>query len=186
MNQMQTTIARKRSRAGFSLIEVLFAIGMLGIGIVGILSLFTTGISAAAWSQNTTSAAMEAQSLYTRILSETDNNGNRIFLNRIADPKSPPPPTKPSKEWIHSENGGETPVKIDNDRELWWTCRVSKYQMDLDDPMDKAKDKMKPPYTALPYGLYQICIAVYRNTNEVWKSDKPPIVTYTTYVSAGY
>lgn len=176
---------RNRKAGGFSLIEVLFAIGMLGIGIVGILSLFTTGISAAAWSQNTTSAAMEAQSLYTRILSETDNNGQRIFLNRIADPKAPPPPTSPSKEWIHSDANNKTPVKIDADRDLWWSCRVSKYQMDLDDPLDAGKDKKTAPYKELPYGLYQITIAVYRNTNESWK-EKPPIVVYTTYVSAGY
>jgi Tfp pilus assembly protein PilV len=186
MNEPRTVRTARTARTGFSLIEVLFAIGMLGIGIVGILSLFTTGISAAAWSQNTTSAAMEAQSLYTRILSETDSNGQRIFLNRIADPKAPPPPTKPSRDWIHSDTNSSTPVKVDADRELWWTCRVSKFQMDRDDPMDATKDKTKTPDLPLPYGLYQICIAVYRNTSEKWQGNKPPIVTYTTYVSAGY
>jgi type II secretory pathway pseudopilin PulG len=176
---------RKRPASGFSLIEVLFAIGMLGIGIVGILSLFTTGISAAAWSQNTTSAAMEAQSLYTRILSETNESGERIFLNRIADPSKPPSPTKPSNDWIQSSANERTPVKVDPDRELWWSCRVSKYQMDLEDPLDADKDQKPPKYKELPYGLYQIAIAVYRNTADKWK-EKPPIVVYTTYVSAGY
>jgi len=175
-----------KGTSGFSLIEVLFAIGMLGIGIVGILSLFTTGISAAAWSQNTTSAAMEAQSLYTRILSETDSNGQRIFLNRIADPKAPPPPDAPSKEWIQSDANSKTPVKVDPDRDLWWSCRVSKFQMNLDDPMDGGKDLKTAPNKPLPYGLYQLAIAVYRNTKETWTSEKPPIVVYTTYVSAGY
>ena len=170
---------RSRSARGFSLIEVLFAIGMLGIGIVGVLSLFTTGISTAAWSKNLTSAAMEAQSLYTRVVSEVDAKNERLYLKRINDPKNPTV-VDPDNEWIHTTNGGKDPVKVDQDRDVFWQCRVSKKPMDPDFPLDSSKDKVKEP--TLPLGLYQIAIAVYRN----WQPGKEPIVTYTTFVTAGY
>jgi Tfp pilus assembly protein PilV len=159
--------------------------GMLAIGVVGVISLFATGLQASTWSNNTTKAAMEARTLYTRILAETDDKGNRIFLNRISDPQKPPAATAPSKEWIHSANASREPVKIDPEGSLWWACRVSKYQMDADDPLDAGKDKKAKPYKELPYGLYQICIAVYRHDKENW-TEKPPVAVYTTYVTAGF
>ncbi|MCY3017614.1 MAG: prepilin-type N-terminal cleavage/methylation domain-containing protein [Planctomycetota bacterium] len=173
-----------RGSGGFSLIEVLFAISILAVGIVGILSLFTTGISAAAWSGNMTTAAMEAQSLYTRVVSEVDANNERVFLRRIADPKSPSA-NPPDNEWIHQDNNILDPILVDPDREWWWQCRVTKYQMDLDAPLESAKDispQNNPSAKQFPIGLYQIAIAVYRN----WKPNKPPVVTYTTFVTAGY
>lgn len=175
----------RRGRAprhgGFSLIEVLFAISILAVGIVGILSLFTSGISAAAWSGNMTTAAMEAQSLYTRVVSEVDANNDRIFLRRIADPKIPFPRNLPDNEWIHTDGGSVSdPVLVDPDREWWWQCRVTKYPMDLDSPLDSRIDLTGGK--EFPFGLYQIAIAVYRN----WKPGKAPVVTYTTFVSAGY
>jgi type II secretory pathway pseudopilin PulG len=175
--------SRRRVSAGFSLIEVLFAIGMLGIGIVGILVLFTTGISAAAWSGNMTSAAMEAQSLYTRVISEVDTNGKRKFLCRINDPDNPTV-VDPDHEWIHNTSDTSPPELIDNGRDLWWQCRVAKYPMDKEEPMNPAKDgKFKAPAEPiLPNGLYQIAIAVYRN----YKDGKDPVVVYTTFVTAGY
>src|SRR5689334_3405606 len=117
---------------GFSLIEVLFAIGMLGMGIVGILALFTTGISAAAWSGNMTSAAMEAQSLHTRAISEVDTNGKRKFLCLINDPDAPTV-KDPDHEWIDNSSDSITPALIDNGRDLWWQCRVTKYPMDKEE-----------------------------------------------------
>jgi Tfp pilus assembly protein PilV len=180
-------LARRRgARArpgGFSLIEVLFAIGMLGIGIVGVLSLFTTGISAASWSGNVTSAAMEAQSLYTRVVAEVDTNNERVFLNRINDPKNPVA-QDPAATWIHTSSDQEDPVLVDEEREWWWQCRVSKYQMDLESPLDQNKDadKMDPSAKPYPMGLYQIAIAIYRN----WRPGRQPVVVYTTFVTAGY
>jgi type II secretory pathway pseudopilin PulG len=194
-SKLQHKRGMRPGSGGFSLIEVLFAIGMLGIGIVGILSLFTTGLSAASWAGNTTSAAMEAQSLYTRIVSEVDVQNKRVFLNRINDPDNPSA-KDPKSDWIHDDTNSETPVKVDqwlvdtgkvpgNEmRELYWSCRVSKYPMDLEDPLNLTKDgdKKTPALTILPNGLYQIAIAVYRN----YKPGKEPVVVYTTYVTAGY
>jgi len=175
---------RARARGGFSLIEVLFAIGMLGIGIVGILALFTTGISAAAWSGNMTSAAMEAQSLYTRVISEVDPaTGKRKFLTLIKDPDVPSA-KDPVNDWIHNTSNSAPPELVDDGRDLWWQCRVAKYPMDKEEPLNPAKDgdKKAPPEQMLPNGLYQIAIAVYRN----YKDGKEPVVVYTTFVTAGY
>ncbi|HYG73635.1 MAG TPA: hypothetical protein VEK08_01280 [Planctomycetota bacterium] len=178
-------VMRRARNSGFSLIEVLFAIGMLGLGIVGILALFTTGLSAAAWSGNMTSAAMEAQSLYTRVVAETDKNtGQRIYLKRIKDPNLATTDPKPDNMWIHNDSNQEKPEQVDLDRDLWWQCRVSKYPMDKDDPMNPNKDgdQKAPQEPMLPTGLYQIAIAIYRS----WKPGKDPLCVYTTYVTAGY
>jgi len=179
---LNAPIGRRRGARGFSLIEVLFAIGMLGIGIVGVLALFTTGINAASWSKNMTTASMEAQSLYTRLVSEVDLTNKRIFLNRINDP-AVPTAQDPDNEWIHQAGNLKEPCKVDPERDLWWQCRVSKFQMDPDDPLDGSKDKTtEKPH---PVGLYQVAIAVYRNGSETWKP-REPIVVYTTFVTAGY
>lgn len=173
----------KRGKQGFSLIEVLFAIGMLGIGIVGVLSLFTTGISAAAWSGNMTSAAMQAQSLYTRVVGQVDINNKRMFLNRINNPENYTD-ADPDNEWIHVAGNVKDPIRADAETDWWWQCRVTKYAMDQDDPLDASKDANVKNANAKPYpmGLYQVAIAVYRN----WKAGKEPVVVYTTFVTAGY
>jgi len=178
----QACLARRRrtSLRGFSLIEVMFAIGMLAIGIVGVLSLFTTGIQAAAWSNNMTSASMEAQSLYTRVVAEVDPVGKRIFLCRINDPNNPIS-KDPANEWIQTDGNQQDPVQTVTDGQWWWQCRVTKYAMDPESPMDKTQDAKTNPF---PTGLYEIAIAVYRNWSPSHK--KPPIVVFTTFVTAGY
>ena len=74
---------KKRCQRGFSLLELLFAIAIMGFGIMGILSVFVTGLSAASWSQNSTTGAVEAQTLAAKIASDVDAGGNFIYLNRI-------------------------------------------------------------------------------------------------------
>jgi prepilin-type N-terminal cleavage/methylation domain-containing protein len=134
------TYRRRGTRRGFSLLEVIFAIAMLSIGIIGILSLFTTGISLASDSANLTAASMEAQSLLTRILSETRGTGvnaERVFLKKIN------PGTKEKcPEYIQatfSKDGvkwgsGKEPVLIDPDRDYWWVCRVKPVRSDYRPP----------------------------------------------------
>jgi prepilin-type N-terminal cleavage/methylation domain-containing protein len=173
---------------GFSLIEVLFAIAILGFGVMGLLSVFSAGISAAAWANSLTSAAVEAQTLAARVSSEVDAGGARIFLNRMQGPMSL---GGPDNEWIHTAGNLKEPVLIDPDpaspndpskasSDLWWQCRVTGWVMDEKSPLDATKDDKTRVYQR---GLYQIAIAVYRN----WKpsSNAKPVAVYTTLVMAG-
>ena len=190
---------RKIVSRGFSLIEVLFAIGMLGVGIVAILSLFTTGIASAAYSGNVTTCAMEVQSLYTRVISESNGPPSaypatvppqltREFLFRMALLVDNGNAMANPSMWIHNDrNNTPDPVLVDNNRDLYWQCRSSKNPMNKDTPMDVAQDDKTTTY---PKGLYQIAIAVYRNipAGGAWGNmanpPKQPIAVYTTLVTA--
>jgi Tfp pilus assembly protein PilV len=165
------------SVSGFSLLEVLFAIAMLAVGIGGLLSLFTAGITAASDSGNMTAAALEAQTLATRIATEVEevpvDGGKKgetatqkVFLERIVK----------GKEWIHTASNSQPPVLIDPKRDYWWQCRARNVPLDPDD-LFKDDASNKTPY---PPGLYQIVIGIYRN----YKLGKRPIAVYTTLVRA--
>jgi prepilin-type N-terminal cleavage/methylation domain-containing protein len=172
MNSRAQTLLR--SQCGFSLIEVLFAIVIMGVGVLGILSLFANGLTWTSASQNTTNAAVTAQSLAGRIVSEVDTNTppGHPFLDRIVQGKS----------WIQDGTNGPIPVRFDGanaDNDLWWSCRASKLPMNPDSYDDPSKDNVAKPY---PDGLYQIAVFVYRN----YKAGKPPVAVYTTLVTAGY
>ncbi len=163
--------ALKPMPSGFSLSEALLALGVLGLGTVGILALFTTGISTASQSGNTTTASMEAQSLLARILSEDDEPvagtpARRRFLSRIAA----------GKEWIQREDGAEEPAELDAARQLSWACRASHVPLNLRQPLKGPAEYAEP----LPPGLYQIAIAVYRE----YPQRKDPIAVFTTLVRA--
>ncbi len=165
---------RRKRAAGFSLIEVLFAIVIMGVGILGILSLFGNGLTFTSASQNTTAAAMTAQSLAGRVVTDVDTATppNHPYLDRIVMGKS----------WVQDATGTPVPVRFDGanaDNDLWWSCRASKNPMNpaaFDDP---TKDNAAQPY---PTGLYQIAVFVYRN----YKAGKQPVAVYTTLVTAGY
>ncbi len=184
--QLTVTPARLRRRnGGFSLIEVLFAIGLLGTGVVGVLALFTTGLSAANYANNLTNAAMEAQTLYTRVLTETDNSGRRVFLYRIQDPNNATS-RLPANDWIHDSGGGSTPIPMIDNPEFSWQCRVTHWPMDKEDPLNPAKDN-RDNSAVYPAGLFQLCIAVYRNSKPgEFTPGKDPIIVVTSFVTAGY
>lgn len=168
----------KRMRAlttrAFSLIEVLFAIAIMGVAIIGILSLFTTGLVSSAASQNLTSAATTAQSIAARVVSEVDTATppGHPFLDRIVAGNS----------WIQDASNSATPVLVDAanpDSDLYWSCRVSKNPMNPNSYDDPTKDDTTAP---LSPGLFQIAIFIYRN----YKAGKAPVTVYTTLVTAGY
>ncbi len=64
-------------RSGFSLIEVVIAIGIISFALVGILGLFPVAMDAATKSQQETQAALIARTLYTDINATT---GTKRFL----------------------------------------------------------------------------------------------------------
>src|SRR6185295_7962014 len=205
-----TTMRRTRLRrsAGFSLIEVIFAIAMLGIGIVGILSLFTAGLASAARSQNSSNASMEVQSLITRILTESDN-AKPVAKRKVLDyiHKSTDSAGSNAHEWIHFDENvkfvnSSKPVRIDEKRDLFWKCRCKPVHSDRndkgdvvdwyppmspDDPFEmnsKYTDKSK----AKQYvnGLYEIAIAVYRSQKDEISDSQQPIAVYMTFITAGF
>ena len=158
----------------FSLIEVLFAIAIMGIAIIGILSLFTTGLVSSSASQNLTTAASTAQSLAARVTTEVDGSTppGHPFLDRIIQGKS----------WIQDNSNSNVPALVDTanpDSDLFWSCRVSKNLMNPNSYDDPTKDDATQPYTT---GLFQIAVFVYRN----YKPGKTPVTVYTTLVTAGY
>ena len=136
--------APRRKPSGFSLIEVIFAIAMLGIGIVGVLSLFTAGLTSASKAANSSSASMEVQSLLTRILTESDGDGtkpvsHRLVLDRINVAGNPPGSNL--HPWIHFEtktdgtitfSDSEKPARIDPKRDLFWKCLCRPVHSDRD------------------------------------------------------
>ncbi len=126
--------AHRRRQRGFSLIEVIFAIAMLGIGIVGVLSLFTAGLTSASKASNSSAASMEVQSLLTRILTESDGDGTKPVSHRLVLDQinvSGNPPGTNQHPWIHFETkpdgtisfaNTEQPCRIDPARDLFWKC----------------------------------------------------------------
>ena len=163
-----------RATRAFSLIEVLFAIAIMGIAIIGILSLFTTGLVSSSASQNLTSAATPAQSLAARVSAEVDaaTPPNHPFLDRIVL----------GKTWIQDNSDSFVPVLVDAanpDSDLYWSCRVSKNSMNPNSYDDPSKDDATKPLAA---GLFQVAIFVYRN----YKPGKAPVTVFTTLVTAGY
>jgi prepilin-type N-terminal cleavage/methylation domain-containing protein len=50
-------------RGGFSLVEVLFAIGVVGVGLLGLFSVFVTGMRANAYGRNTAEATNHARQI---------------------------------------------------------------------------------------------------------------------------
>lgn len=146
---MRNIQRQQRRSSGFSLIEVIFAIAMLGIGIVGILSLFTAGLSSASKSQNSSIASMEVQSLLTRILTESDGDGTKAVSKRLVLEHINPTPvgntfSQPGNnphQWIQFEtadNGTisftdqEKPCRVDTKRDLFWKCLCKPVHSDKD------------------------------------------------------
>lgn len=69
---------RMRSRSGFSLIEILIAIVVLAIGIMGVLGALTYGLKAGEYSSRTTQATNLSRRLLERVLVDQAWNGNAL------------------------------------------------------------------------------------------------------------
>lgn len=199
---------KARSEHGFTLVEVLFAMAILGVGIVGILSLFVSGINMAGWAGNRSQASMETQSLYGQIISysSTDTSisppeSKRLYIE-IMRTKFYPGVAGAYKWangtnqaisiWLHQNaltdfTGAKTgptfsdPVIISLGHDYWWKCRVANYMLDKKDPMSTEADVDTPELKAKinPPGLVSVAIAIYRQ----WKRGKEPLAVYTTLLS---
>lgn len=181
---------RTRSEAGFTLVEVLFAIAILGVGIVGILTLFVSGINMAGWAGSRSQASMESQSLYAQILSYCDNSATpkRYYIEIMRDKFYPGNKwsSSPISIWIHqcimgnaTDRTGDAyryPIAISAGHDYYWQCRVTNYMMDKRDPIGTAT-----PGTAdiNPPGLVEVALAIHKQ----WKAGKEALAVYTTLLS---
>lgn len=73
---MQSQVRRRNTRAGFTLIEILIALVVLFIGIVGIIALFPIGIKATRASVEDTNSALIAESIHHAIIIAMRNERN--------------------------------------------------------------------------------------------------------------
>jgi type II secretory pathway pseudopilin PulG len=190
------TIARagRAATAGqggaFTLVEVLFAIAILGVGIVGILSLFVSGVGAARWAGRRSGAAMQAQSLYSQILTYEDNAGLRVYPKKMQETffeATGAWKKTPAMIWVQSlvpgpyDANSRDPVQVSEQSRFWWQCKVGNYMFNVDDPLKLDDDKEATNDTTKqnPWGLVSIAIAVYQD----WREGKEPISVYTTLLT---
>jgi prepilin-type N-terminal cleavage/methylation domain-containing protein len=176
----------RRRGAGFTLIEILFAIAILGVGIVGILSLFISGISAASWANSRSAAAMQAQSMFGQVLAATDPVAptKRLYLERmkkkffntvtsnwITDPAV-------MTAWVHNVSDSDaTPVAVVPGSDFYWQCLSANYMLAKDDPLNATLPVPAPKVNAA--GLVEVVIAVYKS----YRPGKPPISVYATLLT---
>jgi len=174
---------RRRRNAGFTLIEILFAIAILGVGIVGILSLFISGISAASWANSRSEAAMQAQSMFGQVLAATDPAAptKRLYLERMKkkffDGSSNWNTTSTVTAWVHNANDSDaTPVAVAPGSDFYWQCLSANFMLDKNTPLSTA---VPPGSKTNAAGLVEVVIAVYKN----YKAGKEPISVYATLIT---
>ena len=89
--------ARKPSiglkQSGFSLIEIILALGIISFALVGILGLFPVAVDAATSSQRETHAALIARSIFDQLNARPESPKRIIGLSEDFDGSSPAPVT---------------------------------------------------------------------------------------------
>jgi uncharacterized protein (TIGR02598 family) len=78
-------------KSGFSLIEIVLAIGIISFALVGILGLFPVAVNAAANSQNETQAALIARSIFDQLGDQPESNARSVNLAETFDSQTPSP-----------------------------------------------------------------------------------------------
>lgn len=154
----------------FGVLEILFAVALLTIACVGLVYTFLLRPPEPTLVGDDTvvSPSMEAMALYERIFSEGDpaKPGTKLFLNRILA----------GNQWIHDTGNSATPVKLNQDGKLYWSCRASRNAMDR---FDLRKDAL--PIHEYPKDQYQIAILIYRDYQP--GSEQEPITYYTGVIN---
>jgi prepilin-type N-terminal cleavage/methylation domain-containing protein len=173
---------RRRRKAGFTLIEILFAIAILGVGIVGILSLFISGISAASWANSRSAAAMQAQSMFGQVVAATDPAAptKRLYIERMklkffgaGNWLS----NAPLSGWFHNAGDSDaTPVAVAAGSDFYWQCLAANYMLAKDNPLNAT---VPPGSKTNAAGLVEVVIAIYKN----YKPGKEPISVYATLIT---
>jgi prepilin-type N-terminal cleavage/methylation domain-containing protein len=104
------------SKSGFTLVELMIAVSMLAIGILGMAQVFAVADRHTAYSREETTAVYLAQEIREKILSETFTDIVSIFDN--TDTEVPESVREPSQDWaqhLHDRMGptGRGTVQVD-------------------------------------------------------------------------
>ncbi|MBW8863810.1 MAG: hypothetical protein JF609_02605 [Verrucomicrobia bacterium] len=137
----------RASHAGFSLIEIVLALGIISFALVGILGLFPVAVNAAADSQHETQAALIARSIFDQL---------------EATPNTPKRTIKPAKKY---DDRSVPPVVIDlskNDSAPPMGFDADGFPLaSADDPSAAYKVNIAvTPITTPDYGLSQVVVTV--------------------------
>lgn len=80
-------------KSGFSLIEIILAIGIISFALVGILGLFPVAVNAATDSQRETQAALIARSIFDQLEARPESAVRKVNVSTEFDNESPAPVT---------------------------------------------------------------------------------------------
>jgi uncharacterized protein (TIGR02598 family) len=110
MKRATVSGGRARTRS-FSLIEVVIALGVITVGIVGILAVFPTALQTGHSAQDETRAAHIAQSVFGSLVAQAPSQFSNVQLPLY-------PPLSPSPSPINLTTSSSYPLYADNDGQL--------------------------------------------------------------------
>jgi uncharacterized protein (TIGR02598 family) len=106
----RATTSRRRARThSFSLLEVVIALGVIAVGIVGILAVFPTALQTGHSAQDETRAAHIAQSVFGSLVAQAPSQFNNVQI-RLSDPLTLSPSidlTTTSSYTLYAGNDGQ-------------------------------------------------------------------------------
>jgi uncharacterized protein (TIGR02598 family) len=106
----RATVSGRRARTcGFSLLEVVIALGVITVGIVGILAVFPTALQTGHSAQDETRAAHIAQSVFGSLVAQAPSQFNNVQI-RLSDPLTLSPSidlTTTSSYTLYAGNDGQ-------------------------------------------------------------------------------
>jgi type II secretory pathway pseudopilin PulG len=121
---LPTMASRLRKGSGynkkaFSLLEVVIALGVITVGIVGVLAVFPTALQSGHAAQNETRAAHIAQSVFGSLVAQAPSQFNNIQIplaggarltpgiDLTASPTPTPVPPAPTAPTLYADNNGQ-------------------------------------------------------------------------------
>jgi uncharacterized protein (TIGR02598 family) len=106
----RATVSGRRARTrSFSLLEVVIALGVIAVGIVGILAVFPTALQTGHSAQDETRAAHIAQSVFGSLVAQAPSQFNNVQI-RLSDPLTLSPSidlTTTSSYTLYAGNDGQ-------------------------------------------------------------------------------
>jgi len=103
----RATPSRRRARThSFSLLEVVIALGVIAVGIVGVLAVFPTALQTGHSAQDETRAAHIAQSVFGSLVAGATSQFNAAPLPSTSSIDLTAPPSSPTSPTLYADNDG--------------------------------------------------------------------------------